>query len=43
MSYALKASKSEEKVNLTFREVLDPTPVQARAYELIRTFPITAG
>lgn len=42
VTYALKAAKSEEKMNLTFRQVPEPTPVQARAYELIRMFPVTA-
>src|SRR5215831_735508 len=42
VTYALKAGKSEEKVNLTFRQLSEPTPVQARAYELVRTFPVTA-
>jgi transposase len=43
VTYALKAGKSEEKVNLTFRQVPEPTPVQARAYELVRMFPVTAS
>jgi len=43
VTYALKAGKSEEKVNLTFRQLSEPTPVQARAYELVRTFPVTAS
>ena len=29
-------------MNLTFRQVPEPTPVQARAYELIRMFSVTA-
>jgi transposase len=41
VTYALKSGKSEEKTNLTFRQVTEPTPVQARAYELVRTFPVT--
>jgi transposase len=28
---------------LTFRQVPEPTPLQARAYELIRTFPVTGN
>jgi len=42
VTYALKPSKSEEQTNLTFRQVTDPTPVQARAYELVRMFSVTA-
>ncbi len=30
-----------EDSNLTFRQVPEPAPLQARAYELIRTFPVT--
>jgi hypothetical protein len=41
VTYALKPGKSEEKTNLTFRQLTEPTPVQARAYELVRTFPVT--
>jgi transposase len=41
VTYALKPGKSEEKTNLTFRQVTEPTPVQARAYELVRTFPVS--
>ena len=42
VTYALKPQKAEEKTNLTFRQVPEPTPLQARAYELIRMFPVTA-
>jgi Transposase DDE domain len=42
VTYALKPQKAEEKTNLTFRQVPEPTAVQARAYELLRTFPVTA-
>jgi transposase len=42
ITYALKAQKKEEKTNLTFQQVPEPTPVQARAYELIRMFPVIA-
>jgi transposase len=42
VTYALKFDKAEEKTPATFRQVPDPTPVQARAYELLRTFPVTA-
>jgi transposase len=41
VTYALKSGKSEEMTNLTFRQVTEPTPVQARANELVRTFPVT--
>jgi transposase len=41
VTYALKPQKAEEKTNLTFRQVSEPTPVQARAYELVRMFPVT--
>jgi transposase len=40
VTYALKPQKAEKKTSLTFRQVPDPTPVQARAYDLIRTFPV---
>jgi hypothetical protein len=42
VTYALKSQKSEEKTNLTFQQVPEPTPLQARASELIRMFPVTA-
>ncbi len=41
VTYALKPQKAEEKTNLTFRQVPEPTPLQARAYELVRMFPVT--
>ncbi len=40
VTYALKSGKAEEKTSLTFRQVPDPTPVQAKAYELVRMFPV---
>jgi len=40
VTYALKSGKSEEKSHLTFQQVPEPTPVQARAYELVRTFSV---
>ncbi len=43
VTYALKPQKAEEKTNLTFRQVPEPTPVQARAHELVRTFPVTGS
>jgi transposase len=46
VTYAFKSEKVEEKAAdktpVTLRQVPDPTPVQARAYELLRTFPVTA-
>ena len=41
VTYAIKSEKAEEKTNSTFRQVPEPTPLQARAYELVRTFPVT--
>jgi hypothetical protein len=43
VTYALKPRKQEEKTNLTFHQVPEPTPVQARAYELLRTFSVSAN
>ena len=42
VTYALKSDKAEETAKTTFQQVPDPTPVQARAYELLRLFPVTA-
>jgi transposase len=42
VTYALKSQKTEEKIQLTIQQVPEPTPLQARAYELIRMFPVTA-
>jgi transposase len=42
VTYALKSDKAEEAAKPTFQQVPDPTPLQARAYELLRTFPVTA-
>ncbi len=39
VTYALKSGKAEE-TSVTFRQVPEPTPVQAKAYELVRTFPV---
>jgi transposase len=36
VTYALKSGGSE----LTFKQVPEPTPLQARAYELLRVFPV---
>jgi transposase len=43
VTYALKSEKAEEKLNLTFRQVPDPTLLQARAYELVRMFPVAGN
>jgi len=43
VTYRLKPQKAEEKTNLTFQQVPEPTPLQDRAYELVRMFPVTAG
>jgi hypothetical protein len=40
VTYTLQSGKSEEKSNLTFQQEPKPTPVQAQAYELVRTFPV---
>ena len=42
VTYALKPQKAAENTNLTFQQVPEPRSVQARAYELIRMFPVTA-
>ena len=42
VTYALKPLKVAENTNLKFQQVPEPTSVQARAYELIRMFPVTA-
>ena len=44
VTYALKAQKedTEEKTIPTFHQVPEPTPLQARACELIRLFPVTS-
>ena len=42
VTYALKPQKAAENTNLKFQQVPEPTSVQARAYELIRMFPVTA-
>src|ERR1700737_3163882 len=33
--------KAEKKTDITFQQLPDPTPIQARAYELVRTFTVT--
>lgn len=43
VTYALKSDTSEEKSKLTFQQVAEPNPVQARAYESIRAFSVTRG
>jgi transposase len=39
VTYALRRDDSD----LTFQQVPEPTPLQARAYELIRTFPVSGN
>jgi len=39
----LRAASKTNLTNATFKQVSEPTPVQARAYELIRMFPVTAN
>ena len=43
VTYALKPRKRDEKTNLTFQQVPEPTPVQAQAYELVRRFSVSAN
>ena len=43
VTISLKPQKEgEEKTKLTFHQVPEPTPLHARTYQLIRTFPVTA-
>jgi transposase len=44
VTYALKTEKLEEKLaDVTFPQVPEPTPLQARAYELIRMFSVAGN
>jgi transposase len=43
VTYALKSEQPEEKLHLTFPQVPEPTPLQARAYELIRLFSVAGN
>ena len=43
VTYALKSDKTDETANTTFQQLPAPTPVQARAYELLRAFPVTTS
>ncbi|HZT69888.1 MAG TPA: IS1634 family transposase [Terriglobia bacterium] len=43
VTYRLKAGKAKEKTNATFQQVPEPTPLQARAYELIRAFSVAGN
>lgn len=43
VTYALKSQKTEEKTNITFQQLPEPTPIQARAYQLVRTFSVTGN
>ena len=40
VTYRLKAGKAGENSKATFRQLPEPTSLQARAYELIRTFSV---
>jgi transposase len=42
VTYALSSDKAEPPAKTTFRQLTAPTPVQARALELIRMFPVAA-
>src|SRR6201997_3731612 len=42
VTYALKPHKLEDKTNLTFQQVPEPTPLQARASELFGSFHVPA-
>jgi transposase len=42
VTYALKSDQSKDTDKTTFQQLTHPTRVQARAYELIRMFPVTA-
>jgi transposase len=42
VTYALSSDKAEPTAKTTFRQLTPPTPLQARALELIRLFPVAA-
>jgi len=42
VTYALSSDKAEPTAKTTFRQLTPPTPLQARALELIRMFPVAA-
>ena len=42
VTYALSSDKAEPQAKTTFRQLTPPTPLQARALELIRMFPVAA-
>lgn len=42
VTYALSSDKAEPPAKTTFRQLTPPTPVQARALELVRMFPVAA-
>jgi len=42
VTYALKSDKVKDATRTTFQQLTPPTPVQARALDLLRTFPVTA-
>ena len=43
VTYALKSDQSKDTAKSTFQQLTHPTMVQARALELLRTFPVTAS
>jgi hypothetical protein len=43
VTYALKSDQSKDTAKSTFQQLTHPTLVQARALELLRTFPVTAS
>lgn len=42
VTYALSSGQAEPTAKTTFRQLTPPTPLQARALELIRMFPVAA-
>lgn len=40
VTYTLKSEKSDEKSDVNFRQVPEPTTVQARAYQLVQAFSV---
>jgi len=43
VNYAFQSDKAKEKSNSTFSQVPEPTPLQARAYELVRMFSVAGN
>lgn len=42
VTYALKSDQANHATKTTFQQLTHPTPVQVRALELLRTFPVNA-